>query len=73
MKALITYCPEHGLHGERSTCFVCDGPVEQIPMAEVPFKGRGYVISLFALVTCGVLLVAVGLVWGFALTLWAFG
>jgi hypothetical protein len=38
----IARCPEHGLHGERDTCFVCGGPVEQvdvIPAEElwVPF------------------------------------
>lgn len=27
---LIARCPEHGLHGERTECFVCAGPVEQI-------------------------------------------
>lgn len=26
----IACCPEHGLHGERSECFVCGGPVEQV-------------------------------------------
>jgi hypothetical protein len=31
----IAYCPTHGLHGCRSTCFVCDGPVQQIRMAPV--------------------------------------
>ena len=29
---LIARCPEHGLHGERQECFVCGGPVEQVPM-----------------------------------------
>jgi len=24
-------CPEHGLHGERTECFVCGKPVEQVP------------------------------------------
>lgn len=28
----VACCPEHGLHGERDTCFECGGPVEQIPM-----------------------------------------
>lgn len=28
----IAECPEHGLHGEREDCFVCGGPVEQVPM-----------------------------------------
>lgn len=31
----IARCPEHGLHGERDTCFVCNGPVEQVEMREV--------------------------------------
>lgn len=31
----IARCPDHGLHGERDTCFICDGPVEQVPMVEV--------------------------------------
>jgi hypothetical protein len=29
---LIARCPVHGLHGEREECFVCGGPVEQVPM-----------------------------------------
>lgn len=28
----IAHCPEHGLHGSRERCFVCDQPVEQVPM-----------------------------------------
>lgn len=28
----IARCPEHGLHGERAECFVCGGPVDQVPM-----------------------------------------
>lgn len=28
----IARCPIHGLHGERTECFVCGGPVEQVPM-----------------------------------------
>lgn len=28
----IARCPEHGLHGERTECFVCGGPVEQEAM-----------------------------------------
>lgn len=28
-------CPEHGLHGERTHCFVCGGPVEQVPMVSL--------------------------------------
>jgi hypothetical protein len=29
---LVAYCSEHGLHGERSECFVCGGEVEQVAM-----------------------------------------
>jgi hypothetical protein len=28
----VAYCPDHGLHGARDTCFVCGKPVQQIPM-----------------------------------------
>jgi hypothetical protein len=28
----VARCPEHGLHGERSECFVCGGEVEQVPL-----------------------------------------
>lgn len=28
----IARCDEHGLHGERTECFVCGGPVTQVPM-----------------------------------------
>jgi hypothetical protein len=28
----IARCPEHGLHGSRKHCFVCEKPVEQVPM-----------------------------------------
>ncbi|CAB4906327.1 unannotated protein [freshwater metagenome] len=28
----IAECPEHGLHGERRTCFTCGGPVRQVAM-----------------------------------------
>lgn len=31
---LVTRCPKHGLHGERSECFVCGGPVEQVAMVD---------------------------------------
>jgi hypothetical protein len=34
-QVLIACCPVHGLHGERSECFVCGGAVEQIPMVPV--------------------------------------
>jgi hypothetical protein len=30
--AEVAWCPEHGLHGQRTTCHVCDGPVEQVTM-----------------------------------------
>lgn len=28
----IAKCSIHGLHGDRSECFVCGGPVEQVAM-----------------------------------------
>lgn len=31
----IACCADHGLHGERTDCFACGGPVEQIPMVQV--------------------------------------
>lgn len=31
-EANVARCPEHGLHGERTECFVCGGPVEQVRM-----------------------------------------
>ncbi len=31
----IARCPEHGLHGERTECFVCGGEVEQVRMVEL--------------------------------------
>jgi hypothetical protein len=31
----IAFCPEHGLHGCRTECFACGGPVEQIRMVPV--------------------------------------
>lgn len=31
----IAKCPTHGLHGQRTECFVCDGPIEQVPMIPV--------------------------------------
>lgn len=33
----IARCPEHGLHGERTECFVCGGPVEQVRMVPAEF------------------------------------
>lgn len=32
----IARCPIHGLHGERTECFVCGGPVERVAMEPVP-------------------------------------
>lgn len=31
----IASCPIHGLHGERTSCFECGGPVQQVPMVPV--------------------------------------
>lgn len=31
----VARCPEHGLHGQRDTCFECGGPVEQVAMIDV--------------------------------------
>lgn len=31
----IARCADHGLHGERTDCHVCGGPVEQVPMVQV--------------------------------------
>lgn len=28
----VACCPTHGLHGERTECFECGGPVEQVEM-----------------------------------------
>lgn len=36
----IARCAVHGLHGERSTCFVCGGPVEQAPMVPAAERDR---------------------------------
>lgn len=33
-------CPTHGLHGERSECFVCGGPVDQVEMVAAWEYGR---------------------------------
>lgn len=30
----IAYCSEHGLHGQRDTCFECGAPAQQIPMVQ---------------------------------------
>jgi hypothetical protein len=32
--ANIALCPDHGLHGERTECFVCGRPVDQLVMVE---------------------------------------
>jgi len=34
-RADIAWCPNHGLHGARSHCFICCEPVEQIPMVPI--------------------------------------
>ena len=31
----IAYCINHGLHGQRQSCFECNGPVKQVPMVSV--------------------------------------
>lgn len=31
----VARCAIHGLHGERTECYVCGGPVEQVPMVEL--------------------------------------
>jgi len=31
----VAWCPDHGLHGERTECFVCGGEVEQVRMVEL--------------------------------------
>ena len=47
---LIACCPEHGLHGERTECFVCGGEVEQVAMTAAPlFEHRGRAAARFAL------------------------
>lgn len=35
--ANVARCPEHGLHGSRTDCHVCGGPVEQILMVDVVY------------------------------------
>ena len=52
----IARCPVHGLHGERQECFVCGGPVEQVPMRPVRTSrwwskiAAGIVLAPFAVV-----------------------
>lgn len=36
----IAWCPEHGLHGARDTCFECGKPVEQIRMVPLDEQGE---------------------------------
>jgi hypothetical protein len=36
----IARCAEHGLHGERSECFICGGPVEQVSMMTADYFSR---------------------------------
>lgn len=31
----IARCEEHGIHGQRATCFACGGHVQQLPMVHV--------------------------------------
>lgn len=33
----IARCPAHGLLGERTACFECGGPVEQVPMVAIDY------------------------------------
>lgn len=33
----IAKCPEHGLHGRRRECYVCQGPVEQVRAVITPY------------------------------------
>jgi hypothetical protein len=42
----IARCPEHGLHGERTECFVCGGEVEQVAMVEISDEGRAALTNL---------------------------
>lgn len=42
---MVARCPEHGLHGERTDCYVCEGPVEQVPMLEVSYEDLGMLIE----------------------------
>lgn len=43
----IARCPIHGLHGDRTECFECGGPVEQVAMVEVGVLGEA--LDLLAL------------------------
>lgn len=36
----IARCPEHGIHGQREKCYVCEGPVEQVRVVPVSSEGR---------------------------------
>lgn len=38
----IARCPEHGLHGERTECFVCGGDVERVPMVPLDAHNEIY-------------------------------
>lgn len=41
----VALCPIHGLHGRRTECFVCGGPVEQVPVrATGKYRGRKWPI-----------------------------
>lgn len=28
----VAHCPEHGLHGQRTSCFECSGRVDRVPL-----------------------------------------
>lgn len=32
---MVARCPQHGLHGQRSACHTCGGPVEQVEMVRL--------------------------------------
>lgn len=41
----IARCAEHGLHGERVTCFECGHAAEQVPMILAPGSGYRFVLT----------------------------
>jgi hypothetical protein len=42
----IAWCPEHGLHGQRSECHESGGPVEQVQMVHLTEnEARGLVLA----------------------------
>jgi hypothetical protein len=36
----IARCPDHGLHGQRTECYACGGPVEQVEMIPAGYFSR---------------------------------